>query len=435
MHRIWSRLWRAGMSSDAAFLEAAAAIARRIVADAVWDDGRCSWVGAVMDAAQRSEYRALGPNVHGGTAGIGLFLAQLAAVTGGEDFHRTAVGALRHAIARAPAMPLTRRDGFHAGSVGIAWAADRSAALLGEEELREGARSVLTQERPVRAPDRCPDIAMGGAGSIVGLLALADALDDPRLKRDAVTVGEELIGGATRTRHGWSWASPGRRYPQHLCGLSHGAAGIGWALVELFAATGDERFRAGATGAFAYERSWLDTSSGMWPDLRIGGQRRQSARRIPAPGAGSWCHGEAGIALTRMRAMALCRPDGSLDDAEIALETTRRLLAEALPHVIEDLSLCHGAAGAADVLLCGVAALGERWREGADLSLELGRVALERHGATGNRWPCGARGGTTPGLFRGLSGIAWWFLRLHDHAVPSPLTIPSLQLTAALARA
>ena len=41
--------WTAVMSSDAPFLEAAATIARRIVADAVWHNGRCSWMGAVAE--------------------------------------------------------------------------------------------------------------------------------------------------------------------------------------------------------------------------------------------------------------------------------------------------------------------------------------------------------------------------------------------------
>ena len=413
------------MSSDDAFLDAAVAISRRIVADAVWDGGRCSWVGAVMDSTQAwpREYRALGADVHGGTAGVGLFLAQLAAVAADADFHRTAVGALRHAVKRSAAVPTARRDGFHAGSLGVAWAAARAAAILGEEELRVDARTVLTDASPPSGPDRCPDVAMGSAGSILALLALADTFDDRGLIQDAVGIGEDLIGRATVTPHGWSWAIPGHRYPHHLCGLSHGAAGIGWALLELFAATGDERFRAGATGAYAYERSWLDVRSGTWPDLRIGGQRRLAARRIASPAVGTWCHGEGGIALTRLRAIALLGPQAGLHDAEVALETTRRFLAGALPHEIDDLSLCHGAAGAADVLLCGAEALGESWREAAELAPQLGRVALERYG-TGDQWPCGAAGATTPGLFRGLSGIAWWFLRLHDDAIPSPLTMP-----------
>jgi hypothetical protein len=52
-------------------------------------------------------------------------------------------------------------------------------------------------------------------------------------------------------------------------------------------------------------------------------------------------------------------------------------------------------------------------------AFELGELALEGH--AGDAWPCGVPGGTTPGLFLGLSGIGWWFLRLHDDRVPSPL--------------
>ena len=108
------------MSSDGAFLAAASSIADRIVADAVWHGDRCNWTGAVVDPALpwRLEYRALEPNLYDGTAGVGLFLAQLAVVNGDAAVRRTARGALRQAIARAPALPPARRDGFHAGVLG-----------------------------------------------------------------------------------------------------------------------------------------------------------------------------------------------------------------------------------------------------------------------------------------------------------------------------
>jgi len=418
------------MSSDDAFLAAAESIGRRIVADAVWHGGLCSWVGAVMDPAQpwRAVYRSLEPNLYDGTAGVGLFLAHLAVVTREADIHRTAVGALRHAVGRAPELPPVRRDGFHAGSLGVAWAAARAATLLDDQELLTSARGVSALARPPSGPDRCPDVILGSAGSIISLLALADEFDAPALVEKAAATGNELIDAATITPHGWSWAIPGRRYRHHLCGLSHGAAGIGWALLELFAVTGEERFRTGAIGAFAYERSWLDERSGTWPDLRIGGQRRGACRRIASPAVGTWCHGEGGIALTRLRAIEVLGTEECASDAEVALEATCWDLAGALPYEIEDLTLCHGAAGEADVLLCGEAVLGERWREAAALAGELGCVALERHDSGQAEFPSGTAGGMTPGLFRGLSGIAWWFLRLHDHGNPSPLTMP-IQLT------
>lgn len=414
------------MSSDDGFLDAAESIGRRIVRDAIWDGARCSWMGAIAhgDEPWRLEYRALDPNLYDGTAGVGLFLARLAAATGDMAFRRTAVGAMRHAVGRALAMPPDARDGFHGGSLGVAWAAAGAAAILDEEELRTSAVNVLNEARPSRVDRRCPDIKFGGAGSVVALVGLAETLDNPALIEDALATGEELLECATVTRHGWSWAIPGRRYRHHLCGLSHGAAGIGWALLELFAASGHKRFSAAAAGAFEYERSWLDTASGTWPDLRIGGQRRGPGRRIAAPAVGTWCHGEGGIALTRLRAIEVLGDEACAADAGVALEATRQALAGALPYEIDDLTLCHGAAGAADVLLCGAAALGGAWQSTAELATEVGRVALERHGGGDAPWPRGVAGGTAPGLFRGLSGIGWWYLRLHDRATPSPLTMP-----------
>jgi lantibiotic modifying enzyme len=409
------------MCSEDTFLAAAASIGRRIVSDAVWHDGRCSWVGALADPAlsRTPEYQALGPTLYGGTAGVGLFLAHLAVVTGEAPTRGTALGALRHAVARAQWLAGDRRDGFHAGSAGIAWAAARAATLLGDDELHAGARAVLNDTSALTGPDRCPDLVMGSAGSVIALLELAAIFEEPRLIDDAVAAGDALIERATVTPHGWSWAIPGRRYSHHLCGVSHGAGGIGWALLELFAETADARFRAGAVAAFAYERSWLDPSSGTWPDLRIGGQRRGASRPIVSPAVGTWCHGEAGIALTRLRAMAVLGEGPHGHDAEVALEATRAHLAGALRYEIEDASLCHGSAGAADALLSGAELLGQRWHAATDLAAHFGHVVIERH-STGDDWPCGD-GATTPGLFLGLSGIAWLFLRLHDQRVPSPL--------------
>ena len=128
--------------------------------------------------------------------------------------------------------------------------------------------------------------------------------------------------------------------------------------------------------------------------------------------------------MTRLRAVTVLGPGPHLGDAEIALETTRRHLADALPYAIDDLSLCHGLGGAADVLLHAAAAFSLRWRRVAQVVTELGHVMLERYADQGRPWAGGTDGGTTPGLFLGLSGIGWLFLRLHDPATPTPL-VPS----------
>jgi class II lanthipeptide synthase len=387
------------MSSEA-FLTAAAGIGRAIVADAVWQDGRCSWIGGAVEPEDpsRPEYRPVGALVYDGTAGIGLFLAHLSAATGDADARRTALGALRHAVERAG-----DDDGLYGGALGIAWAAREAGALLAAEDLvaAGAARARTCAERPPANGGRCPDVVLGAAGALVALLAAGEV-------EAAIATGETLLAGATVTRHGWSWRGVSRRRDNHLCGVAHGAGGIGWALAELFAATGDARFATAASGAFDYERSWLDVASGTWPDLRV-----PSRRGAHAPGmVATWCYGEAGIALSRLRAREILGAGPHCQDANIAAETTRTYVLDRLPYSIDDLSLCHGSAGAADALI----ATGH-----ADVAAALGDAALERFGA--GDWPCGLSG-TTPGLFRGVSGIGWLFLRLHDASVISPLALP-----------
>jgi lantibiotic modifying enzyme len=261
----------------------------------------------------------------------------------------------------------------------------------------------------------------GAAGAILGALALAAALREPRLAEAAVADGDDLIRRATVGPRGWSWATAARARPPHLCGVAHGAAGIGAALVELFAETGEARFRTAAMGAFAYERSWLNAGAGTWPDLRLPAPRDGDPDPLPSPAAGTWCHGEAGIALTRLRARAVLGPGPHVGDGATALATTARELTESLPYEIADLSLCHGAGGAADVLLSAAAVPGGSWRALGRPAAELGRLALERYARTSRPWPCGTPEQTTPGLLLGTSGIGWLLLRLHDPGVGSAL--------------
>jgi lantibiotic biosynthesis protein len=251
---------------------------------------------------------------------------------------------------------------------------------------------------------------MGAAGVIIGWLALAEAWEDPDLLQRAATAGETLLARAKVTPHGWFWAGRARR---SVCGLAHGTGGIGWAFLELFAVTGDERYRAAALGSFAYERSWLDSASGTWPDLRIPGQHRDRPPIVAPSTTGTWCRGEAGIAQTRLRAVTLHGSNPERRDADFALDTTRRHMSRVLAREIEDLSLCHGAAGSADVLLTA----GGPARD----AVALGERVLERYVEGREPWPCGVPGGTTPGLFLGYSGVGWWLMRLHDARIPSPL--------------
>jgi lantibiotic biosynthesis protein len=408
-------------SDDLSFLEVAATLGHRIAESALWFEGRCNWVAPLSREASRgaSAVAALGPDLYGGTSGVALFLAEAGTRLDDERMRVTALGAIRHALDHADRIEPEVRDGLYAGVGGIAYAATHVGGLLDGEEVTARARALLRAWRRDRTRSASADVMSGCAGAVTGLVALTDAIDEPWLLDAARSLGEELMARAEATSSGWSWAMPGRRSVHNLCGFSHGAAGIGHACAELFAVTGDARFRDAAERAFDYERSWFDSRTGTWPDLRDVG--RLAGRDAPVPTSNSWCNGTPGIALSRLRAGQLLGSAALHHDADLALAACERHVSELLVGPPPDFSLCHGAAGVGDVLLYAAHSPENRY---AGLPAEIGRLGVERHhgpGAAG--FVCGTDEGETPGLLLGLAGIGMFYLRAVDPAVGTPLLV------------
>ena len=401
------------MHSEAApFLEIADALGRRLADTAVWYRGRCNWIGTSLPGASgRRIESALRADLYGGTSGVAVFLAEAASTLRDERLRAAALGAIRHALWH-PDLP---RAGLYGGTLGIAYAAARVGVRLADEQASAGARRLVHAWRPGHAgTPREFDVMGGTAGTVAGLVALASLVHEPGLVARAETEGEALLAAAETAGSEWSWAPPRRRGMHHLCGFAHGAAGAGHALIELFAVTGDERFRQAGEGAFAYEASWVRSLAGTWPDLV--GVARTAGRKAPVPASTSWCHGAAGSAVARVRAARLLgRPD---PEEGLALTATRDSVAERLTRVPDDFCLCHGLAGAADALLYA--------GDGAGLALDVGRLGIERFHNAGRAFPSGLPEGQTPGLLRGLAGVGLFYLRLADPGVPTALLISRL---------
>src|SRR5262249_25170878 len=155
--------------------------------------------------------------------------------------------------------------------------------------------------------------------------------------------------------------SPDFPRKRRLTGLLHGAAGAAFALLELFAATGEDRYRLVAEQAFAYERFWFDAGAHNWPDFRKTPLKGRDSR--PPVYGMSWCHGAPGIAWSRLRAYALLKDASYREEATTALATTQSTLERLIDSYEGNFSLCHGLAGNAEVFLYGEEVLQERWRD------------------------------------------------------------------------
>ncbi|HEV3002381.1 MAG TPA: lanthionine synthetase LanC family protein [Solirubrobacteraceae bacterium] len=434
-----------------ALLAAAATIGARLCREAIWGGARCAWVGpderVRPDGGTTVVQTASEPGLHSGTAGIALFLAELHVLTGEPLFRTTALGAAAHAESRLEAVRPDARLSLHEGWPGIALALDRVATALGEPGVGTRARAALASLDP---PDGTPlDLMGGAAGAIPALLDLADeplvalavregerllATAEPAAAWSGAAIGEGEAslaavawsgaaigegeapsvavawsgaaigeGEASPPALGCSWATIGAGEP-HLCGASHGASGIGVALLELAARTRDRRFLDAGRGAFAFESARFDAAAGGCPDLRPWTHGEDGRPAFPA----TWCHGSAGAALTRLRAAALDPAPHLLDEARAALATCRAAASDDPSD--RDASLCHGAAGLGEALLAGGEALGDGALRDAALALGL------RHAEALTRGEIPRSGLRTAapasGLMLGEAGLGHHLLRL-----------------------
>ena len=422
--RARQRLAATGDMAADDYLQIASAIGEEICSEAFWHEGWCNWLGVEgrdpnAPAHQGMTYASLGPEPYG-SSGVALFLAELACVTGDEEARKTALGAIRQALGRAEVIEAPVHLGLYTGRPGLALVAARVGKLLEAEDVIDGAKALLDRFDNYLAKDHEHDLLSGSAGGVVALLRLSELLDDASLMEQAAGFGERLIAAAECDERGCSWPSIALPDSPNLTGYSHGAAGIGMALFELWHTTGDERFYDYATRAFDFERSWFNPDEGNWPDLRTVDDLSERPNG-PFPYATFWCHGAPGIALSRLRAWELTGDERYRDEAITALETTRQAVADGLENGTVNYSLCHGLAGNAEILMIGAETLGEGFEHYADTARAVAAAGIEIYSPEGHDWPCGTHGGWTPNLMLGVAGIGRYYLKLARSDLPSLL--------------
>jgi lantibiotic modifying enzyme len=421
---------RAMRRAQVGLLEAAMSIGRMLCATAYSHEGHCNWVGRspreVIEPGMpiTPTVMALGPELYTGTAGIALLLAQLHARTRLEEARTTARGAMQQALWRSDDVPAGVRRSFYSGLVGIAYAAVRVGTLIDDPRLIADGLQLAHRAVVSRDENNLLDLIGGNAGAIAPLLWLAGLPGGEPLAGPTIEFAEELASAATKRDGTWYWdndrASGKGIGPTPLCGLAHGASGMGLALIEMGVHCQREEWIDGGLAAFRYEDKLYDLNRENWPDLRELGSRHGEPH---APKRSSfmvaWCHGAAGIGLARLRAFRLLpeRRDELLTGVERAIRATTRHL-RALPAYV-DASPCHGRSGLAETLLYATDVLDDM--QYADLVVQMWR-RLVRTRARDTEWPCGvASGRNNPSLMLGYAGVAYALLRAAD-----PCSVPSI---------
>lgn len=314
-------------------------------------DAERAWT-AVEDvaAALRPDAERAGrppdPSLSDGSAGLALFYAYLAAVTGDEAWAECAHRLLEEAIDALADRPLPAA--LHGGFAGIGWTVEHLTGMLleaeagdGDDEIAEALAELL--ERPARR---------GGFDLITGLTGLGvyalEALPRPAARRCLERVVERLAEIGEAAVGGFSWFTPPELLPEHQresaprgnfnLGVAHGVPAVVSLLGACLAAGVLRRERRplldGAVGwLLAQKQEGVGWCFPSWVAEGV----------APSPARLAWCYGDPGVAAALLTAARHARREAW--EAE-ALEIARRAAARPAEHSgVLDAGLCHGAAG------------------------------------------------------------------------------------------
>lgn len=178
----------------------------------------------------------------------------------------------------------------------------------------------------------CLDMLSGHAGMVVVLIKLYGITGEANYLQKAVELGEILWSQVQVQETGCGWVLPGMERP--LAGLAHGNSGLLLAYGYLAEITQDGRYHSRIYELLAYENSLYDEQIKNWKDLRHPGGIRTNHN--------AWCHGAAGILLSRMKLKQLRIPE--LEDW-INGDIKRCRNVFCVDEEPEEMCLCHGLAG------------------------------------------------------------------------------------------
>ncbi|MEU5027774.1 type 2 lanthipeptide synthetase LanM family protein [Streptomyces milbemycinicus] len=409
-------------------IAAATAIGDRVRHLAIARDGRVGWVAPQPVAHGVWDLAPLGQDLYSGLSGIGLFLARLGRISGHRRFTQQALDVAdevvrrvhAHAAAHAPGGRGSGEDtdiGAFGGWMGpLYFLAHLDRLLGGTPHLAAVREPVLSAVERALGGTKAFDVVAGSAGGALALLSLIDAGGDPdgRAAALARATARHLVTGAVpgATGTALTWEHHQIDSTRPLTGLAHGTAGIVTALARLHPLAPDEGCAEAVAGGLAYETEVYDAEAGNWPDFRA---------EAVSPFRSLWCHGAAGIAMSRLDLIG--RPGTAGRDEELAAQAMAALrFDDTGPHRLigrgSD-SMCHGDLGNLELVL-----LAER--SGRSEPGGLMRLLGQKLDTAAERgWVCGSpTRSETPGLLTGLSGVGHQLLRFAcPDQVPSVLLL------------
>lgn len=234
----------------------------------------------------------------------------------------------------------TRYTGALNGESSLIYAYQILFKITGNTVYLEYAKKHCTIVEQLLDQDHAFDLMAGNAGAVLVYLNMYELTGNIGYRETAETAAQFLIQKSVSINGGIGWISEYNKKP--LAGFSHGCGGILLAFSRLQQSIKENRFNIIIEKIMVYENSLFDNTLGNWKDIRIGQENTKGTMPV------SWCHGAAGILLSRL---SLCNWDNKdirtkADyDCKMAFKTIYNT------NLRKGQCLCHGNTGNIMILL------------------------------------------------------------------------------------
>lgn len=335
-------------------LKAVLKIANHILHTAVFnsDKSEVNWIGVSLIGSEDDcawDIRPLGTYLYEGVSGLAIFFKALNSTVPRQEYKIISSAIDKELFTYTDEM-LERSDdlakessGAFGGEASIMYTYEILYMISKEEKYLIYANKHFKILKKTILEDTNFDIVYGNAGAIIVLINMYHLTNDAEYLETAISAGELLVKAQIQNGElKGGWISNDRQSP--LAGFSHGVSGIALALVRLWDITNKEEFLNAAIDGIKYENSLFVPEKGNWKDERVYSGVKASDRDSYTI---AWCHGAAGILLSRVKIYTLLDTRYSsllIDDITEAARTVTK------EGVLGNNCLCHGNLGNTEIL-------------------------------------------------------------------------------------
>jgi lantibiotic modifying enzyme len=294
------------------------------------------------------------PDLYTGSAGVVLFLLELAGVTGDKSFREEALYGADALIADLPEKLDAAQGGagLYTGAAGIGFVLHRVFQATKDEKYRKAAvrcRDLIhAAARPAGKGvewGKVTDIISGASGSGLYLLDYAREMNDPASRDLAARAGLHLIELGIPAGDGLKWRMD-LEFQRLMPNFSHGTAGVSYFLATLHRETGRQEFLDAALAGARYLQSIAVTTG----DTCLIFHDEPDNKTLYYLG---WCHGPVGTSRLWIRLDQIQPKAGWLAWAKKGAKAIQEsgVPEQQAPGFWNNLGQCCGSAGVANFFL------------------------------------------------------------------------------------